>query len=115
MTYHQKPTVLIARSGYGSPQPGLAPMAGVLDFLKGAGKGVLDFFGQTQQQKGQVDLLKAQQEAAAARGGLPSWFLPVALVGGGVVLVMLLKRPRQNPSRGHRRRRRARRRHRRNR
>lgn len=129
MTYHQKPTVLIARSGYGSPQPRLAmagagdymlapgarlyvgpngqpeeSLGGVLDFFKGAGKGVLDFFKQSQQDKGAADALKAKQ-AAQGGGGLPSWFLPVALVGGGVALVLLLKRPRKNPSRGRRRRR----------
>jgi hypothetical protein len=105
-----KPTVLIARSGYGSPQPGPAPMAGVTDkigdFLKGVGTGVVNFYGQAQRDAGAAAALQQQQ---AAQSSTPSWLLPAVLVGGGVVLILLLKRPRKNPAGNHRRRRRSRR------
>lgn len=104
MSYSGQPTTLIARAGYGNPQP----MAGVLDkigdFLKGAGTGALNYYNQSQQTKGQADLLAAQ---AAQRSSTPSWLLPAAIVGGGLVLVMLMRRggPRSNPARRRRRRR----------
>ena len=107
MSYGQT-TTLIARSGYGSPQPGPAPMAGVLDkigdFLKGAGTGVVNFYGQAQRDAGAAAALQQP-----AQPSTPSWLLPAVLVGGGVVLILLLKRPRKNPAGNQRRRRRSRR------
>jgi len=59
--------------------------------VKDVAKGAASLYGSTQQQKGAMDAYKAQQ-AAQARQGMPGWILPVAIGGGALALVLLLKK-----------------------
>lgn len=106
---YKRSTTLIARDGYG-------PTSGVLDkigdFLKSAGKGALSVYGSAQQSAGQAAAYQQIATQATARPAMPSWVMPVALVGGVAVIAMLVMKPRKNPARGRRRRRRHYRRHR---
>ena len=88
-------TELIAREGYSD--------LGVSwdDIKSGASgvlKGALSFYGESQKTAGQAAayeaMARAQAEAAAGRpaAGMPKWLLPVALGGGALVLVLMLRR-----------------------
>lgn len=80
---------LVARQAYN----GLDGVWGsIKDIGSGAAKGALDFYGSTQQAKGREEAYKAQLAAQQARGGgTPSWLLPAA-IGGGVLLLIALKK-----------------------
>ncbi len=111
MTYHPTGTTLISRRGYGGPTP--TGLGGILDtigsFVKDGVSAAVDVYKSGQQAAGgQAALQTALQQQAAAQArpaGMPTWVLPVALVGGAGVLalVLLKKKPRRNPSRGRRR------------
>lgn len=118
------PPQLVERRGYGPSPTGLA---GVLDtigsFVKDGFSAAVDVVKSSQQQAGAAAAYKdiASQQAALAaqrQAGMPSWILPVALVGGAglIALVVLKGGKRKNPAkrprkhRAHRRRHHARRR-----
>lgn len=71
------------------------PMDGWLgstwDFFKDTAKGAFSAVQMTSEQKGQRDLLAAQAKAKA-QAGIPGWILPVALGGGALALVLLLRK-----------------------
>lgn len=122
MSYHRKSaqtspeTVLVARRGYGDfgimggsqgvpigadyygrsrvRQRGVGSALGnVLDSVFGGLKAGINYYGQTKQQEGALNVL--QQGGAMQQpvdSGMPSWLLPVALLGGGIALVVYLKK-----------------------
>ena len=63
----------------------------VTGFVKDVGKGAASLYGASMQQKGAMAAYKAQQ-AAQAKKGMPGWILPVAIGGGALALVLLLKK-----------------------
>ncbi len=65
-----------------------------------AGGAILGVYNQGQRAQGAANILAAQQ----AQGGMPSWLLPVAIGGVGLVAVLLLTGPKKNPARRRRRR-----------
>lgn len=126
MSYYGQPPQLVARTSYsdlgaqsydnylqagGSPctssqyyDPNTATCkssdsssGGVWGTVKDIGSGLLSIFGKS-------------QTPAPQQTGTPGWVWPVAIGGVGLVAILLLRRPRQNPAR---RRKHHRRRHRR--
>lgn len=86
-----KSTNIIARRGYS----GLSGFSDIWDALKGAGKGALDYYGQTQQQAGAAAAQAAQNQqltAALAQQSNPGLGISptTLLVVGGVGLALVL-------------------------
>lgn len=95
-------TELIARRGYSDVGGVGDVLSKIGDTLKAGAGAALDFYGQQQQQTGQLQVYQQQQAAAAAAargGGMPSWALPAAIGGVGLVAVVLLTSKRKNPAR----------------
>lgn len=70
-------------------------LSSVVGGVKNVTTGALDYYGKQKQTEGQVQALTAGQAAAApvtAGGGMPSWLLPVGLVGGAVAIAVVLKK-----------------------
>lgn len=81
-------TVLVARRGY-------AGTSGFLDSVKDAVTSGVDFYGKYNQEKGELEAYKAGAgQQAAISGGMPGWVLPVALVGGGALLLYFVMKRR---------------------
>ena len=120
MTYHHIGDELIAREGYaglgaapGATEPTKEPST--FSKVTGLVTDALNIYSGQQKSAGELKAYQtiAQQQAAARAGsGMPSWLLPVLVVGGlGVVALVVLKGKRRNPAPGRRRRRRRSRRH----
>lgn len=95
-------TQLIARSGYAGVDGFTDALKKLGSALKSGAGSALNFYGQQQQQAGQIQAYQQQAAARGTGGGLPGWVMPVAVVGGlGLLALVLLKRKkRRNPSRG---------------
>ncbi len=93
VSYHQNPTILVARRGYSDLGEGEEPSTidKIGDFLKGVGTGAINVYGASKQSAGAAEAYKEialRQQAAASS----SW-VPYAVIGGvGLVAVLLLTR-----------------------
>lgn len=102
---------LVARPGY-SDVAGIGDVLSKIGSVVAGGAGAaLDFYGKQQQQQGQLTAYQQQQAAAAAAaagggtvGGMPSWVLPAAAIGGVGLLAVLVMGKRKNPARRRRHR-----------
>jgi hypothetical protein len=82
-------TVLVARRGY-------SDTSGLWDSIKSGVTGGVEFYGKYQQEKGELEAYKAGAgQQAAVSGGMPGWVLPVALVGGGALILYLVMKKRR--------------------
>jgi hypothetical protein len=101
MSYEVKPRppeLLIARRGY-NDQGSLGGIEDILSSIgsavKSVGTGALSVIGGKSQSEGEAAAyaeLAKQQAAANQQSAMPSWVLPAAAVGAGVLLIVLLKR-----------------------
>lgn len=95
MSYHQrKPDLLIARRGY-SDQGGIDALSSIGSAVKSVVTGTLNVFGGKAQSEGEAAAyaeLAKQQAAQQQQSSVPSWGMPAAAVGVGVLLLVLLKR-----------------------
>jgi hypothetical protein len=106
MSYTRAPSTLIAREGYsdyvavglgaapGETAPTApAPTTHWYDTLLSVGKGALSVYGQTQKGEAYKEIALAQQaKGGGSSGEMPSWVLPVAIGGVGLVAVLMLSR-----------------------
>lgn len=108
MSYTRAPSsTLIAREGYsdyvavgaapGETAPTTpAPTTHWYDTLLSVGKGALSVYGESQKGSAYKEIALAQaasgKGAAPASSGMPSWVLPVAIGGVGLVAVLMLTR-----------------------
>lgn len=94
-------TQLIARSSYAGVDGFTDALKKLGSALKSGASSALNFYGNQQQQAGQIQAYQQQAAARAGGGGMPGWVMPVAIVGGvGLLALVLLKRKKRNPSRG---------------
>ena len=99
MSYQRKPTMLVAREGYGEYVE-LGDVSSVLSSIgsgiKTIGGGLLGIVKGSAQSAGeasayqQMAMMQAQQNQ-----GMPSWVVPVAIGGVGLVAVLLLMKKRR--------------------
>lgn len=94
-----------ANAGYGASSGGKSTLSKIGDFLKDGASAAFDIFKSSQQAAGgQAALQQAIQQQRPAASGMPSWLLPVGLIGAaGVVALVVLKKKRRNPARRYRR------------
>ena len=102
----QDGVTLISRKGYGGGA--MSGLSGVLDtigdFLSGAAKSAVSIYNANQQQQGATAALQTALKNQSAASKVPSWVMPVAVVGGlGLVAAVVLKKRRRNPARRYRR------------
>lgn len=100
-------TELAARGGYSAADGFGDVLSKIGSVIKTGAGAALDLYGQQQQQTGQLTAYQQQQAAAAAAaagGGMPSWVVPAAIGGVGLVAVVLMTGRRKNPARRARRR-----------
>jgi len=76
------------------------PQGGVLEdigsAIKTGAQATLNIYGQTQKQAGIIEGMSAGQQPAVAQAdtGMPGWVWPVA-IGGGVLLLVLVMRKKR--------------------
>lgn len=88
-------TELISRRSYGGVGEYLATglsFSDVTGAIKDVGANVLNFYGQQQQQAGAAAAYAQMAQQQRAASGMPSWLLPVLLVGGGLILLKTMRK-----------------------
>lgn len=89
--YRRPPVQLVARRSYGGDLSDYIAVGGVSDDISSVASGTVGIFTGAANAQGQMEAYQQLQRQQAA-SAMPPWMLPVMLVGGGVLLVIALRR-----------------------
>lgn len=87
----RRPVTLIARRSYGGDLSDYIATGDFGDTISSIGSGTVGVFTGAASAQGQMEAYQQMQRQQAANA-MPAWMMPVMLVGGGLLLVISLRR-----------------------